>query len=49
MERGATAMTTITAPELSGNSGVRIAPNFSTSRKMLVQISNQQNGKKETG
>ena len=46
MERGTKATTTLTAPELSGNSRVHIAPDFSTGRKMLVQNSNQQNGKK---
>jgi len=45
MERGTKATTTLAAPELSGNSRVRSAPDFSTRRKMLVQISNQQTQK----
>jgi len=48
MGRRTTATTTLTAPELSGNSRVRIAPDFSTRRKLLVQNSNRQNGKNET-
>ncbi len=48
MEQRTTATAMIAAPELSGNSRGRIAPDFSTRQKMLVQKSNQQTPNKET-
>jgi hypothetical protein len=48
MERRAKATTMLKVIELSGNSPVRLALDFSRRRKLLVQKGNQQTPQKET-